>query len=214
MKRVIVICEGPTEQEFCNNVLLPYFAEKNISIAAPVIKKSRGGIVSWQDLKRQINNHLKEGDSYVTMLIDYYGIRDCFCYPGWEESKKIVNKAERIHFLCNKMAEDIDDSYRHRFIPYVQLHEFEGLLFSDISVIKSNFIISDDNYLKLQNAVYEFANPEMINNGKSTAPSKRLLDSINGYDKVVFGSCLAMDITLKVIRERCPLFNEWINNLG
>ncbi len=46
MKRIIIIGEGPTEQEFCKDVLQPFFFKYDISIANPIIKKSRGGIVS------------------------------------------------------------------------------------------------------------------------------------------------------------------------
>jgi hypothetical protein len=45
IKRVIIICEGVTEQQFCNDVLAPYFSKENIFISNPLIKKSGGGIV-------------------------------------------------------------------------------------------------------------------------------------------------------------------------
>ena len=78
MKRMIVICEGPTEQEFCKDVLTNYFITKNISIECPTIKHSNGGIVSWNTLKKQIIMHLNEGDCFVTLLIDYYRIKDSY----------------------------------------------------------------------------------------------------------------------------------------
>jgi len=79
MKRVIIICEGPTEQEFCSDVLTPYFAKTDIYIYFPLINKSGGGIVPWETLKKQIEIHLKQDSSAtVTTLIDYYGIPEEF----------------------------------------------------------------------------------------------------------------------------------------
>lgn len=157
--------------------------------------------------------HLQEGEAYVSMLVDYYGIKDQFAFPGWEEANHIADKAERIHFLLNKMAEDIPEQYRYRFIPYIQLHEFEGLLFSDVSAFLNSFDSNEINYDALLNAADAFENPEMINNSPATAPSKRLIEAIPDYNKVIFGNCVAMDIGLKKIREKCPLFNEWVGQL-
>lgn len=42
MKRVIIVCEGETEQEFCNTMLTPWFAKKEIFIQSPLIKKNYG----------------------------------------------------------------------------------------------------------------------------------------------------------------------------
>lgn len=65
----------------------------------------------------------------------------------------------------------------------------------------------------LQAAADAFESPEMINNSPETAPSKRLIDAIPDYDKIVFGNCVVMDIGLEKIREKCPLFNEWVEKL-
>lgn len=213
MKRVIIICEGPTEQEFCLEVLGVELSKHSVYVEAPLIKHSHGGIVAWEIIKRQILKHLQEGDVYVSMLVDYYGIKEQFAFPGWEEASRIADKAERIHFLLDKMAEDIPEQYRYRFIPYIQLHEFEGLLFSDVSAFLNSFDQSEINYEALLNAAEAFENPEMINNSPTTAPSKRLIDAIPDYNKVIFGNCVAMDIGLKTIREKCPLFNEWVERL-
>lgn len=213
MKRLLIVCEGPTEQEFCNTVLAPEFIKHDIIIGAPVIKHSQGGIAPWPVLKKQLINHLYESDLYVSMLIDYYGIKKHFNFPGWKESLDIEDKNERMHFLFLKMKEEFPAQLQSRFIPYIQLHEFEGLLFSDITVIQENFTTEEVDINALQNAVNQSINPEMINNHPNTAPSKRLVKAINGYEKVLYGNFLAMSIGLEKIKEKCPLFNEWINKL-
>ena len=156
MKRLIIVCEGPTEQEFCLEVLGVELAKRDVYVEAPLIKHSHGGIVAWEIIKRQILKHLQEGDAFVSMLVDYYGIKDQFSFPGWEESKGIADKTERIHFLADKMAEDIPEQYRYRFIPYIQLHEFEGLLFSDVNAFLNSFDTSEINYEALLEAAKDF----------------------------------------------------------
>lgn len=213
MKRIIIVCEGPTEQEFCKNVLAPEFIKHNITLETPVIKHSHGGIVPWSSLRKQLVNHLYENDVHVSMLIDYYGIRDSHNFPGWQEAINIQEKYSRLEFLFMKMKEDIPIQLQNRFIPYIQLHEFEGLLFSDINAMQNCFTIDEIDINALQAAVNKYENPELINDHPNTAPSKRLKSAICGYDKVLYGNILAMDIGLEKIRDKCPLFNEWITLL-
>lgn len=213
MKRLIIICEGPTEQAFCNDILRDHFLPKGILLDAPTIKHSNGGIVAWETLKKQIITHLNEGNCIVSLFVDYYRIRDSYNFPGWMNSKSITDIYDRMRYLFEQMSLDIDINLRSRFIPYIQLHEFEGLLFSDISVFPNNFTKDELDFSLLETAVKSAHTPEEINNGPNTAPSKRLKRAIKGYDKIVYGSCLASDIGLKTIREKCILFNEWIEKL-
>ena len=213
MKRLIIVCEGPTEQEFCKDVLLPYFLQFDIIVEYPVIKKSGGGIIPWEPLKRQLRNHLFEDGAYVTMLVDYYRLKDPDKIPGWNESLTIADKQERLHFLFDQIKQDMDEDLRERFIPYIQLHEFEGLLFSDVAPYQEYFAPTNCDFKKLGSIISTHPNPEMINDGPDTAPSKRLLNIVTGYDKVLYGGLLAMSLGLKTIREHCPLFNEWITTL-
>lgn len=211
MKRLIIICEGQTEREFCQTVLAPELLKHGVSTDAPLIKHSHGGVVPWTFIKDQIERHLKQDNAHVSMLIDYYGIKDAFGFPGWEEAKAIADKTDKMHFLFQKMSEDIAAPLRYRFIPYMQLHEFEGLLFSNVSVFNDNFPYVD--ITPLQDAVNSFGTPEMINNSAATAPSKRLIKVIPEYDKVLDGSFLAMEIGLSTIRSHCPIFDGWVKQL-
>ena len=215
MKRLIIIGEGQTEQAFCHDILKPYFNTKDIYIQNSTIKKSKGGIVDWKNLKKEINIYLQNDTSAsVTLLIDYYGIHQKHDFPGWNDSLRIMNKNERIDFLESAMLNDIDDRIRNRFIPNIQLHEFEGLLFSDRRVFDDNFEDHEfADYKYLEETFAQFNNPEMVNDGKTTAPSKRLDRIIVGYQKSVHGSLLANEIGLKRIREKCPRFNRWIEKL-
>ena len=215
MKRIIIICEGQTEQEFCKDLLQPYFIKRNILVEYPTIKHSSGGIVAWTTLHKQIENHLKQdAAAFVTTFIDYYGINGKLKFPKWDEAKAIADKNERMTFLENAMSELIDEALRYRFIPYIQLHEFEGLLFNNIEVFKSQ-IATDEfaDFDELAQTIADNPNPELINDGKDTAPSKRLLRLIRGYNKPVYGAILAETIGLERIKSKSPRFNQWLTDL-
>ena len=215
MKRVIMICEGPTEQAFAKTNLQVPFIHKNIILQAPLIKASRGGIVKWAKLKEQIEIHLKsEPDAYVTTFIDYYGIYEKYEFPGWAAAHAIVDRHARIGALEQAMLNDIDPALQHRFMPYLQLHEFEGLLFNDIDVIYSQIPAADIvGKAELEKTFADYANPEMINNNRETSPSHRLTRIIRGYNKVVYGDILSEAIGLTRIRAKSPRFNSWITTI-
>lgn len=89
----------------------------------------------------------------------------------------------------------------------------KNLVIGDIDVFRSNFDDHEMDFSKLESAIREFTNPEDINSNPNLAPSKRLIEAISGYEKVVYGSCLAEEIGLESIMERCPLFSQWFSTL-
>jgi hypothetical protein len=106
------------------------------------------------------------------------------------------------------IGDDINDS---RFIPYIQLHEFESLLYSSNKGFEAYF--SNEEKKETQKIIDEFPNPEDINSSPEKAPSKRLLAIKNDYDKVVEGNIIALEIGFKQIMDRCPRFKAWIEKL-
>ncbi len=221
MKHIIIVCEGQTEQSFCNDVLQKHFNELDIYIYYPTIKKPQGGIVKWEFLKSQVEKHLIDDNrAFVTTLIDYYGMQARHKYPFWQTVQSYADKNLAVTQIESGMLADLSPDFKSRFIPYIQLHEFEGLLFSDMNVFNNNFEESEFlDYGYLVNTINQYPNPELINDGNETAPSKRLSKIIKGYFsdnenyKVVYGSLLAHDIGLQKIRSKCPRFNNWITRL-
>jgi len=215
MKRVIIICEGQTEHEFCKDVLTPFLFNKHIIVQAPLIKKSGGGIVPWEVLKKQIGIHLKQDpDAIITTLIDYYGIPEKYNYPEWHEAHNVPDKALRLNILENAMHQSFSEQLQQRFIPYIQLHEFESLLFTDVKIFNDNFTKDEFVDFTAFKKIFEtFPNPEDINDGETSAPFKRLLYHIKGYNKIVHGAGLAEETGLIRIREKCPRFNSWIKKI-
>ena len=149
----------------------------------------------------------------MTTFIDYYGIKKDYEFPGWEASQKAPHNIDKVRALEEAISNEMPDDCRHRFIPHIQLHEFESLLFSNVDAFAKNFADNDLDLEKLRRVVNEFANPEDINNSPKTAPSKRILSAVKSYSKVLDGNCVAMDIGLERMRLCCPHFNEWISEL-
>lgn len=214
MKRVIIICEGETEREFCKNVLAPHLIHHNIYIQAPLIKRSMGGIVRWPILKKEIETHLLEPNAFVSTLIDYYGLYQKLNFPQWIEGERIIDKNSRMEFLENAMKEDVSDKFRYRFIPYLQLHEFEGLLFNDIQLFYDQVPKAElVGIAELERTFVDFDNPEMINNNRETSPSHRLKRIIKGYNKPLYGHYFAEAIGIDQIRAKSPRFNFWVEEI-
>lgn len=215
MKRVVIVCEGQTEQEFCRTVLYPHFLNRGILVEASLIKQSMGGIVSWTSLKKQIELTLKmDSTALVTSFIDYYGLLERHNFPSWEESESIPDKNKRMEMLESAMQRDINSQLQYRFIPYIQLHEFEDLLFIDYEYFEQNFKETEIKFKAEFKSVFDmYDNPELINRGKDTAPSKRLKKYIEGYNKPIYGALIAETIGLDNIRNKCPRFDSWLGRI-
>lgn len=215
MKRIIIICEGQTEQEFCHDVLYPHFLSLGIVIETPTIKKNKGGIVSWAALKYQIETTLKQDSTAtVTTLIDFYGIHANHEFPQWQEVQGHNDKSQAMELMEKAMLQDIDPALSHRFLPYIQLHEFEALLFCDLGVLNNGFDKNDfKDYAYLKQTMEAYENPEDINNSSLTAPSKRLHRIFKSYNKVLHGPLITETIGLPKLRAKCPRFGAWISKL-
>jgi len=95
------------------------------------------------------------------------------------------------------------------FIPFIQLHEYEAYLLSDISRLEF-FGVSAKAIAKLTQVVDAVGTPELIDDGPHTAPSKWMTPAAPDYEgaKPVIGQQAAQLIGLTRIRACCPHFNE------
>lgn len=214
IRGIYILCEGQTEEEFVNTILRPYLNNQGIvDIRAILMSTStgqKGGDVKYQRLKHNIDRLLsREGDILVTTFIDFFRLKNDF--PQFEESKTLP-KIQRVKMLETALAEKID---ARRFIPYIQLHEFEGLLFASKNGFEFLPDLPGSSLPKLIAAVNEKENPELLNDGNLTAPSKRLEDLIPGYDKnkPFYAGLIAEVNEIEVVLERCERFREWVKNL-
>lgn len=209
MKRVYIVVEGQTEQEFVNSVISPYLQESGILSVTPVLVRTsrtgRGGMVSYSHLANTIKPLLMspKSDYIVTTFIDFFRLPHDM--PHYEDCMKKPDKIEQIRSLEAAINETIDD---RRFFSYIQLHEFEALLFSSNKGFEYYF--SEELAAKTASIISSYDNPEDINISPEGAPSKRLLAIKSDYNKVLEGNLIALEIGIKSILEKCPRFAEWI----
>ena len=216
MKRIVFIVEGETEEAFVNKIIRPYF--QGCGLFNPVqcfkIKHTQGGMHKYSYVRNDVLNTLYESDVIVTTMFDLYALPSSF--PGFEESKTISNHLERVNFLEFKMKEDIEAHKKEQFnnyIPYIQLHEFEALVFASINGFETLFEDSEMNLKGIRDLINQYSNPEDINDSPETAPSKRMKKLIPGYNKVVYGISLIEYTGFDEILQKCPHFREWIEKL-
>lgn len=212
MIRVNIVVEGQTEETFVRDTLAPYLAEHKIFAVARCVATSRsqrGGLRSYIKARNDIQQWLKQdAQAFVSTMFDYHKVPEDF--PGLKESRKIPTSTQRIKRLEQNMLEDIGNP---RFIPYLQLHEFEALLFSDAGITGQSLGATDRQMDVLQEIRNAFPTPEDINDSEQTAPSKRLLALFPGYTKPAFGAAAVRDIGLDKIRQQCPHFASWLARL-
>lgn len=216
MIRIHVICEGQTEETFVNELLVPHFAPKSIVPIPALIGKpgQKGGGVKFARLFIDIRNRLHDKTAYCTTFFDFYGLPADF--PGKRDAnskKNIEDKAASIQTSLSKALEkELGTSLLQRFIPYVQMYEYESLLFSDATKFASG-ISKPALQSQLQRIRNQFPTPEEINDNPNTAPSKRILKILPEYEKPFLGVLAADTIGLPVIRRECRLFDAWLTQL-
>ncbi|GAB6907684.1 DUF4276 family protein [Desulfosarcina cetonica] len=225
MARLLIHVEGETEEAFVNEVLSAHLYGQGFTMVSARIvgnarqRSRRGGIRAWAAVRRDIITHLREDTGCIaTTMVDYYALPQsgARAWPGREMAGKLPF-AEKAETIENCLKEDIHTAMGEsfnpdRFIPFVMMHEFEGMLFSDCRRFAAG-IGRPDLASALQNIRDQFASPEEINDSPETAPSKRVLQLIPGYEKPLLGTLAALEIGLAAIRGECPHFRDWLNRL-
>ncbi len=216
MIRVHVICEGQTEEMFVNELLAQHFYNLGIILLPSLIGKpgKKGGSVTYERLLIDLRARIDDATSFCTTFFDFYGLPENFPGKANAISKKTIEqKANCIQEeLKLKIKSDISKNFLKRFIPYVQMYEFEGLIFSNpekmsVGLCKPNL---KQYFEKTRN---EFATPEEINNSPNTAPSKRILRKIPEYEKPISGSLAAIEVGVDEIRAECKRFDQWLKEI-
>ena len=216
MKRLVIIVEGDAEESFVNNILSPHFTSLGLyySIQCFKIKKSNGGISKYSDVKKDIINTLYENDVIVSTMLDFYRLPSSF--PGKQNSSTFHTHLQQVEYIEGKLKEDIESAQQCTFdnlIPYIQLHEFEALVFSSINGVDALFEPSEFKRKELLQVIHDYPNPEDINNQPNTAPSVRLIKLIPGYEKVLYGIEILQQHGMPTLLDRCPHFRAWVNKL-
>ena len=179
-------------------------------------QRQRGGIRKWPSVRTDIINHLKEDPGCVaTTMVDYYGLPPE--WPGRTESKGLGTVQDKVQYLQDTLLKnlvgEIGTGFNpQRFVPFVVMHEFEGLLFSDCAAF-SRGIYRPDLESAFRKIREQFATPEEINDSPDTAPSKRVKGIVPGYEKPLLGLHAVLEIGLARIRAECQHFDGWLKHL-
>jgi hypothetical protein len=213
---IVAIVEGKTEQIFIHELVSPYLTQKNIYMTPIIISKpgQKGGDVKFSRVINDIELHLKQRkDTFLTLFVDYYGIKND--WPGLKVAKKQLfpdKKAEKINTATKEHVNQLFGKYNsdNRFIPYIAMHEFEALLFSDPYELSKQLQVSQKEIDKILKVC---GDPEKINDSPSFSPSKRLQKLSSRFKKTTTGITVAKNIGLIKIREACPVFNKWLTEI-
>jgi len=136
VSRVVVIVEGATEESFVKGPLAEMFWPRRVYFTLIIlgVPGQKGGRTNYERVRKDLLRQLKQDPTvYCSTMIDFYGLGRGF--PGTPPPPYLANirKVEHIERavkddICGQIPESRPDL---RLIPYLSLHEYEGLLFSD-----------------------------------------------------------------------------------
>ena len=207
MIRLAVSVEGQTEEEFVKRVLAAHLRGRRIEATPIVLGRARGraggGNVSVDRLVSEVVTLFWSFDA-VTTLVGLYG------FKGKEDRGVEEFEVELLDGVSERVGGDWNAK---KVVPYVQRHEFEGVLFSDVEVFATQIDFPRDCVAALRAVREQFATPEDINDNHETAPSRRIASVVPRYDKRLHGPILAAQVGLDRIRAECPRFDAWVRRL-
>jgi hypothetical protein len=215
MKKILILVEGQTEETFVKDILFPHLEKKSIYCIPKLATTKRvrsgpdfkGGIVSYGKLEIDIKRLLTDTSTVaVTTMIDYYGFSTIVPF-------KVAIKGgscfERVILLEKMFKENIGHK---KFLPYLQLHEFEALVFVSPGVVTAAFK-QEDKEAAINKIKSSFKTVEEINDNPATVPSRRLLTLFPSYQKTLHGPLIVKRTGLETIRKECSHFNQWLTQL-
>ncbi len=220
-----ILCEGQTEDAFVHGVLKPYLLNngyyggvKTVLVTTNRKLELSGGMTSYQRVKEDLHNMLssfRDGDyekHIFTTMFDFYALPTDF--PAYSTAHTFNDKYKQVECLEEGIKYQIVDA---RFIPYIQLHEFEALVFCGLDFLYDLYPKSDKCIKLLKNELEQAGGlPEMVNNSPQTAPSKRLINAFEemyNYDKVQSGKYITNRVGIEKLCSMCPHFKTWIDAL-
>ena len=217
MTRIYVVVEGATEESFISRILAPSLWSRQVYLDPVLVGPPghRGGNPKYARVKKDVLRQLKQDQSaYCSTLFDLYGLGTDFpglpLPPNLQNVEKVLRVERAVK--ADIVAEAPDLRPDVRFVPYVQLHEYEGLLFSDTHAFASG--MAQPHLAQQFQAIRgAFPTPEDINDHPQTAPSKRVLRIYPRYRKVLDGTLAAQAVGINRMKQECPHFRDWVAQL-
>lgn len=223
MSDVVAIVEGQTEQTFVRDHLAVHLGGLGIDMWSQLPGRVArcGGVRPWPQVRDDLLRTLKERPGRIcTTMFDFYGMPKA--WPGRTEAGGLPLDEKGNHveeaILVDLANEAGDDFRRELFIPYVQVHEFEALLFADVAEIaKVLATLCNTSEARLRDCLKEILDDagqaEAINDNYDTCPSRRIKGLVPAYSKPTIGSTVVGRIGLDVLRTACPHFGQWLESL-
>ena len=216
--RLHFVVEGQSEETFVNRVLRVHLSQFEVWTDARCVYTSRqgpywirGGMTRYSRARRDVELWLKQdrgSDVRLTTMFDLYRLP--LDFPGMVDAAKQHGVHEKVKILEAAFAKDVVDP---RFIPYIQVHEFEALIFADVGRLSIPYPGPERTpaLTELERQRKEYGNPEEID--LEAPPSKRIREQIPDYEKISAGILATEAIGLARIREVCTHFHEWLRRL-
>jgi Domain of unknown function (DUF4276) len=206
MRRLHVVVEGGTEFNFVQRMLKPHLERVLPAHFVSAVRRKEG--FTYAGVQKDVRRLLGGPGSQVvvTTMIDLYRIPAGF--PGLRESEDDPS-LERVRKIEGAFAREIDDA---RFIPYIQLHEFEALVLCGLSALEERYPHRRQEIRELEKRINrQFRSPEEVD--RFWPPSRRLLQAIPGYAKIVDGIHVVESLGIAALRQKCLHFGEWLEAL-
>jgi hypothetical protein len=216
VRHLHVLVEGQTEEVVVGQVIqpsLPLYDRAYLTLSIVKTKRpaaapaEKGGVVSWDKVYREVKLLLEDSSiTMLTTLFDYYAFPSDS--PGMS-NRPVGSPYDRVRHVERAMAEAIGDP---RFLPHLVLHEIEAWVLADCRVLGE--VMGDPTgTIDLLRAVAQESGPELVDDGVSTAPSKRILNAYPNYRKTIDGPLIIAEAGLASIRRSCPHANAWLTSI-
>lgn len=216
MTRLLMLVEGQSEEIFVKRTLTPHLAQHGVYVESPIVlwtkrlpdgEGFRGGVSNWSQVRKNLVPLTRDGDAWVSTLLDFYGLPGDF--PGLTEALSAGDPQVKVAALQDRFAAELNHP---RFIPFLALHEFEAWLFSAPDAVEAHF---GKGHLanRLRSAVQQAGAPELINHGADTHPKARLRSLVSAYKETSDGPTLLEKIGIAAVRAACPHFGSWLDRL-
>jgi len=218
-KRLIIYCEGQTEEMIVTRLLHNHLKLHGIKVERPILaatsfepSRQRGGFVNWEaikfDLRQKFAADADQNLRFTTMLDLYAMPTAVLKLAGFSAPITLTPDIEAVERAMEGVFSE------PRFKSYLQRHELEALLLADMDALERVFHRHKSGLQQLRTDIAGFAIAEDINHGTDTHPSARLETAIPGYEKLKASHAywVLAEAGLEPARKKCPRFNSWLEH--
>lgn len=219
MKRLVIYCEGQTEEMFVERLLRNHLLQHGIIVERPILAATsfdpygqRGGFVNWDaiefDLMQEFASDPDPNLRFTTLLDAYAMPKKVLLLAGFTAPVTTVTDIEAVEQAIEGVFTE------PRFKAYLQRHELEALLLADMDALERVFHRHKPGLQQLRSDIAAFANAEDINHGATTHPAARLATAVAGYEDLKASNAyfVLAEAGLDAARAKCPRFDAWLTH--